>query len=88
MDDLDALTKVCQDESVNIYDISEYLDAAIQRISVLSVHCSDSSAIITNFTFETAVIKIQSAQLFNSVLCLTHPETDTVKHLVKPQSHL
>lgn len=74
LDNLDALGKLFQDGSVYICNTRKYLEAAIQAIPNLKVHCLDFSKIIVSIAFKT--------------FSLSHVNMDSVKNLGKPQSNM
>lgn len=84
IEDLDVLTKLFQDPSLQLCTVREYLDAAIERFPELEQHCSPSSQIVEDTMFESAVVKIQHAQINGDPISLTNSEKRDVKHLLKP----
>ena len=85
LSDVNVLTKELQDESVQLYEVRDYLDAAIQEFPELASHCSETSNIVCDPEFETAVVKVQRSQMEGDALSLSRSEKNAVKHLLKPQ---
>jgi hypothetical protein len=86
LEDLDALTKIFQDEELHLFLVREFLDAAIKQYPELDQHCSARSDIVEDQHFESAVVKIQRCQTQGDVaLVLTTAESQSVSHLLKRQ---
>jgi hypothetical protein len=85
LSDLNVLTNTFQDESMHMCYVRDYLDAAVESFPEIEQYCSENSGIIEDKSFESAVVKIQKAQLHREPLSLTRAEMNDVKHLMKPE---
>ena len=70
---------------MQLYEVRDYLDAAIEEFTELASHCSETSNIVCDPEFETAVVKVQRSQMEGDALSLSRSGKNAVKHLLKPQ---
>ena len=86
LSEIDILTKEFQDENLHIHQVRDFLDAAVAEFPEFEQHCSISSDIVCDPSFETAVVKVQKSQLEGEPLSLSRKEKASIKHLLKPNT--